>query len=310
MTPGPLDRQARSAPRCTLVILFNHPFPKNIDKLRSIYGARFHDMLFLMPLVRVDDPSVVTVYRGGFNFHGHVADAIDAIAARDSDLYLFCQDDLLLNPALTPSGFHDSVDFDRHDGFIPQPESFSGPGREDWPWNDRVLSRIAAPTSSLYGGGVEDFARHLPPLAEATERFARYGITARRYPKPYSPGVGMAAFFRRLARSPRAAALPYPLAVAFSDFFALRRDALRPVAHYLGLFAAMDLFVEVSVATAMILACRNLATLADTPWRVSIDWTDRKELLRQGATDLQTVYRNFDETLLYMHPVKLSAIAV
>src|SRR4051794_32900822 len=109
MSALPLD----GGRRCTLVILFNHPFPKNIDKLRSIYGARFPDMLFLMPIVEVDDPSVITVFRGGYNFHGHIADAVDRIAARDSDLYLFCQDDLLLNPDLTPSTFWETVDFDR-----------------------------------------------------------------------------------------------------------------------------------------------------------------------------------------------------
>jgi hypothetical protein len=117
-------------------------------------------------------------------------------------------------------------------------------------------------------------------------------------------------FSNRSAASSSLVELPYPLAVAFSDFFALRSDALRPVAHYLGLFAAMDLFVEVAVATAMILGCRDLATLGDTRWRVEVDWTDRQELAKQAPMDLQAVYAKFDETLLYKHPVKLSSIAL
>lgn len=296
------------SPRCTLVILFNHPFPKNINKLRAIYADRFDDIIFLMPVVEVDDPAVVTVYRGGFNFHGHVADSLEVLRARDSDLYLFCQDDLLLHPALTPDDFWRDAGFDRHDGFIPEPESFSGPGRENWPWNDRVLSRISDPTSLLYGGGVEAFTKHLPPADEARRRFERHGIMASAYPKAWpNPDRG-----GLLGRTPRGTPgmLPYPLAVGFSDFFALRRDALPSVGRYLGLFAAMDLFVEVSIATAMILGCEALATLADTPWQVHIDWTDRETLARTAPRDLATVYDGFSETLLYTHPVKLSSIDI
>lgn len=298
-------------PRCTLVILFNHPFPKNISKLRAIYGERFDDIVFLMPVITVDDPSVITVYRGGFNFHGHVADALDALEARGSELYLFCQDDLLLHPALTPSSFWQIADFDQHDAFIPKPESFSGPGREGWYWNDRVLSRLAEPTSSLFGGGVEAFTRHLPGADEARARFARYGIDATIYPKPWPPKLGRASLFGRAVSGAAAPALlPYPFAVAFSDFFALRHDALRPVGQYFGLFAAMDLFVEVSVPSAMILGCQHLATLTDTPWSVHIDWTDREELASRAPTDLQTVYAGFVESMLYTHPVKLSTLRI
>lgn len=297
------------APRCTLVILFNHPFPKNIGKLRAIYGERFDDIVFLMPVIRVDDPAVITVYRGGFNFHGHVADALDALEARGSELYMFCQDDLLLHPALTPSSFWQNASFDQHDGFIPEPKSFSGPGHEDWFWNDRVLSRLAEPTSPLFGGGVEAFTRHLPGVDEARVRFARYNIDAMVYPKPWPPKPGWAGLLGRAVKGKASPApLPYPLAVAFSDFFALRRDALRPVGQYLGLFAAMDLFVEVSIPSAMILGCQNVATLGDTPWSVHIDWTDRNELASRAPTDLETVYEGFGNSLLYTHPVKLSTL--
>ncbi|WP_375403464.1 hypothetical protein [uncultured Sphingomonas sp.] len=263
-----------------------------------------------MPVVTVDDPAVITVYRGGFNFHGHIADALGALEARGSELYLFCQDDLLLHPTLTPASFWEVTNFDRHDGFIPEPESFSGPGREDWPWNDRILTRLLEPTSMLHGGGVEDFTRHLPPVDEARRLFGRYGIESEKSPKPWRP-VGDGGLLGQLARrKPTTPALPYPLAVAFSDFFALRRDALRPVGRYLGLFAAMDLFVEVSVATSMILGCRQLAVLKDKPWRVHVDWTDRAELARRAPTDLATLYQAFDDALLYTHPVKLSTIEV
>lgn len=299
------------SPSCTLVVLFNHPFPKNIDKLRAIYGDRFDDIVFLMPIVTVNDPAVITVFRGGYNFHGQVADALAMLEARKNDLYLFCQDDLLLNPALTPANFWRNAHFDRYDGFLPEPESFSGPGREHWPWNDRVLSRITEPTSVLYGGGVEAFTHYLPPVEEARLRFARYGITSETAPKPWSPEPSpvRGGLLGRVTRGPALTKpLPYPLAVAFSDFFALRRDALQPVAQYFGLFAAMDLFVEVSVATAMILGCKNLCRLGDTPWQVQVDWTDRRELAKRAPQTLASAYQSFSDTLLYSHPVKLSSI--
>lgn len=41
-----------------LVIIFNHPYAKNLEKLRSIYGERFSILRFLMPFYDGNEPDV------------------------------------------------------------------------------------------------------------------------------------------------------------------------------------------------------------------------------------------------------------
>ena len=287
-------------PKTTLVIIFNHPYIENINKIKKLYEARFDDILFIVPIVRLNEPNVITVYRGSFNFHGYIADTIDFLERRESELYIFCQDDLVMNPNMTPKNFWDTVDFDLHDGFISEVVSYKNP--VEWSWNKRVLSRLADSMSATYGSGLENYLSYLPRYEEATALFKKYSLGSKSkimvWPPEQFSGLNIGA------------SLPYPLAFAFADFFALRRDALRPVVQTLGVFAAMDLFVEVSIGTAMILKCKHMATLADTPWKVVVDWGDRAEIMRRGPRNLNDLHKIFDGNTLFNHPIKLSAIDI
>lgn len=295
--------------KTTLVILFNHPFPANLPKLRAIYGQRFPDIVFVMPLVKVDDPDVVLSYRGSYDFHGLVVDALPTLRARDSDAFVFIQDDLLLNPELNASNIAEKLQLDRYDGAITNVETFWS-DTSDWSWNSRVASRLLMSMDIVYGSGVERWERLLPPAEAAAEKLAKYGVEQLRPTnrQPWRNPLGQLKYRVRVALGrTRAEEIPYPLASGFSDFFAIRRDALDTAGHLLGIFAAMNLFVETAIPTALVLGCDKLACVERNGWRCDIDWTDRKTLLAQRAK-LTDIYARFAPDMLYIHPVKLSAV--
>ena len=113
----------------------------------------------------------------------------------------------------------------------------------------------------------------------------------------------------RGSTGPRWHALPLPLAYGISDLFAVRRSSLDRLTHYLGVLASLDLFVEVAVPTALILATERLITAGDAGWQFSwapsswnsVDYTFRSLL------DLEARYPS---SQLFVHPVKLSQLAL
>ncbi len=304
-----------ASPRGCLVIIFNHPYPGNVSKLRQIYSSRFSLVVFLMPIEQMNDADVFTVYRGSYTFHGFIADARQFLSKIDVDFFVFAADDLLINPDFGERELHARLHLDRFDGYIPQFRSLSVPsvqvgniddfggdwhenGRGPWFWTGRVLSRVHAPRHQLFGSGCEAAWSYLPSREEAMRRFAAFGMSSLASPIQVS------------AASPwRNQDLPYPLAVGISDFFVVRNDALTNFYQYCGVLAALDIFVEVAVPTALVLACERLGTSADTS--LQCRWTYTRSDVPFGLLDAigySTVCQKFHDNLLFIHPVKFSQV--
>ena len=83
-----------------LSFVFNHQFEQNIPKLRTIYGERFSTIRYLSPFSTYSvDEEVIPIYETSIHFQGYFAQAYKLLP-KDCDHYIFCGDDLLLNPRL------------------------------------------------------------------------------------------------------------------------------------------------------------------------------------------------------------------
>ena len=79
--------------------VFNHQFDK-IFKLRKIYGDRFSTIKYLSPFSTFsEDDEVIPIYETSIHFQGFFAQAYSHLP-KDLDYYIFCADDLILNPQL------------------------------------------------------------------------------------------------------------------------------------------------------------------------------------------------------------------
>lgn len=307
-------------PAVCLVVMFNHAYPANIERLRRLYGKRFSRIVFLMPNQRVPDPACFTGYRGSFSSHGLVADARDFLLAQDADTYLFAADDLILNPTLDESTIVDALGLREHDGFLTRFEFLAGqclvdgptprpgwPTSRDWLWTRRVLSRLQ-PRNVMHGSGVEGHLADLPDRETALRKFLRYGAPLLRLEMPPPARRGPARLIAWRNR-PTTHELPLPLAHGISDLFAVRRARLDRLAHYLGVFAAMDLFVEVAIPTALILAVERLVTARGASWEYS--WAPSGPGVDAAPfASLADLEARFPASQLFVHPVKLSRLAL
>ena len=89
-------------PKICLSVVFNHQFEKNIPKLRNIYKERFSTIRYLSPFSKSKDPEVIPIFETSVHFQGYFAQSFSHLP-KDCDYYVFCGDDLILNPCLNES---------------------------------------------------------------------------------------------------------------------------------------------------------------------------------------------------------------
>ncbi|WBH17442.1 hypothetical protein [Sphingomonas radiodurans] len=171
-------KDGSSPPRVCVCVMMNHPYPANLPLLRRVYAGRFSELLFLIPFAEVDDPDVITVYRGSYAHAAYISDARARLSTIDCDYFLFVHDDVLLNPQFDESSFTDLLPLGRDDGFIPW--VYKTPDRlGEWIWYFALLPRLLHPKSLLFGSGIEpnNLLRYLPTADEIRAGFVRSGAT-------------------------------------------------------------------------------------------------------------------------------------
>jgi len=154
----------------------NHAFPANLPLLRRIYAGRFSHLLFFLPFVRLDDPDVVTVYRGSYTHAAFITDAMPRLSQIDCDYFVFVHDDVLLNPQLDERNFLASFPLGPDDGFIPWTHQAPA-GIDHWAWYYSLLPKLFHPKSLLFGSGIEypNLIANLPDAETIRAGFRRSG---------------------------------------------------------------------------------------------------------------------------------------
>jgi hypothetical protein len=101
--------------------------------------------------------------------------------------------------------------------------------------------------------------------------------------------------------------LKYPLVGGYSDVFIVTNNDFKSFAHYCGVFASMQLFVELAIPTSLVLAADNIVTEKNLIYKGRLLWTKEQvvELLESNGS-LINLFNNFPANCLYIHPVKLS----
>ena len=99
-----------------LSFVFNHQFEKNIPKLRSLYEDRFSSIRYLSPFSRNKDPNIIPIFETSVHFQGYFAQAHRNLP-KNCEYYVFCGDDLILNPCLNESNLIEALNC-KHSSYI------------------------------------------------------------------------------------------------------------------------------------------------------------------------------------------------
>ena len=298
------------------VFVFNHRFEQNIAKLEQLYGSRFSNRRFIMPFYRGDRSDVLPVYESSHLFQGYFAQAARALIDPQYTHYLFIADDLFLNPELNEHNILSALGAEGETAYIKGLEPLCDVSAQ---WTHGLSALQSLHRSAAYVSPTE-----LPDAAEAARRGERFGF---HFDRPITLGHLRAFGFwynrpsgwrqRKLlllrwliyyARNRFSIRLPYPMVVGYADFILVPAKHIRDFCHLCGVFAAMGTFVEVGLATALMLSCDRISTEPASSRHGIELWTPEDVRRVEDAAGFDTA-RLFDvvgKDALYVHPVKLS----
>lgn len=307
------------------VFIFNHRFERNLDKLDEMYGARFPKRTYLMPFARSDRADVCRVTETSWHFSGHVAQGLSAFVDDAATHYVFISDDLVLNPCLDATNIARELGLDAATGYI---KSLAPIDALRYEWHRALPAAIALRRN---GDGF-DWRAELPTETEARAKFSAMDLAdrlvslrapgqLRRVLTELLPAAGYltAPWAVKMYRTPT----DYPLLMGYADFFVVPAASIRRFAHFCGVFAALDLFAEVAIPTALALACDRVMTelapgarfddpdaprLPERPWRGVEFWKpgETPAFASRFSNSRQRLMDEFPDDYLYVHPVKLS----
>lgn len=305
------NSRTSSALETALVFVHNHRFEQNLDTLDRIYADRFTNLRHLVPFYQGSRPNVVPVHESSHHFQGFFAQACAELEALSCDYYLFCGDDVFINPGLTAKNIATSLHLAPDAAYI---KSIDAAVDLSLAWRHLAGALVVF----AHNSGVE-WQKELPPRSEATARFTKHELVAnslkwnsfRRGVRPKQALQLTYYLLQRLRRGRHALpleALLYPLAAGYSDFVVVPRGALRAFCSYCGVFAAMDLFAEIAIPTALVLACDYIVQESAIGQKGLELWSEAEvsAVQRRYRGKLALLVDQFPADRLYVHPVKLS----
>lgn len=321
--------------KSALVVIFNHRYEKNVPRLEAYYSPRFSSRHYLMPFARDNHRNVIGVVENGWCFSGHIAQGAPHFRANDVTHYVFLGDDLILNPLLDESNLVDALQLKVGAAYIKSLAS-ADEVRFRWPWS--IYASKSLTTAKF------DYKKELPTISEATQKLRDVGITfVSPYPRRLQDWKWLTIPFphRKLRQlhwnlkfiPPYVSFLgqyinsfgnpsQFPLVAGYSDFIVVPAENIDLFAHYCGVFAAMNMFAEVAVPTALALSCSSVQTelaigdhfgdpgarrTSTSKFRGVEFWEEGIEAFcKMHGSSWSHLMENYPEDVLYYHPVKLS----
>ena len=341
-----------------LIFLYNHCHPENIDPLERIHGKRFKDIYHLMPFYEGQKrKNVIPVYDNSFYFHSFIPQGLNEYYKEEYTHYIFVADDYLLNPLINTENFLEwfGLSSQTQGGcFYPAPfrsigNTFWGLKVKPWAYNydpqvpglnsqkelpsfKKALSRFEelgldstffkessgdSLASFYYDKGdyfypYDTYHKALQHTNPPTRGRKILGI-------PYYTYLNPLWIFRIIRNKFKPYTMSYPLIDGFSDVFVIPASKIKEFSKYCGIFAAANLFVDISIPTAMILlGCPivNGNTGVLSAFKQSILHNDTKMLTLGGNPNdpkfgynhlLDNLLADFHSSnILGLHPIKLS----
>ena len=292
-------------PKLCLCFVFNHQYEKNIPKLKEIFGNRFTTIRFLSPFSKSKDEQIIPVFETSVHFQGYFAQAYHQLP-QDCDYYVFCGDDLILNPKFDENNLIESIGC-QDAAYI----KYLNPVWEhSFAWHKFEDCNGFPPPNC-----VVPYFQFLPQRKDLIRRYDKFGIKYRNLGLHNFLGVHQRGLtYERvlkglifLMRNRLRRYINFPLIEGYSDLIIIPKPWLERFCYYCGVFAAMNLWVDAAVATSMVLACEKIIQEKDHGFKgVELWGTDQVTPEKKYDLDFKKLLDDFPIQQLYLHPVKLS----
>lgn len=292
--------------KVALLVVYNHRYDKNIPRINEIYKNSFSYIYHLMPFYDGDEKNVIPVYDSSYYFHSFISQAYTHLKNQGYTHYFVISDDLILNPAINETNLWDITGLPADYCMLPGLIEFQNCRVKKW-------SRIKDAIEYDYVQRGLEISNILPSKQEAINSFKFHGISVEPIEKETYKHLYLwkkiCKFSIYKKNVPKNISLSYPLVGGYSDICLVTADCMQNFCSYCGAFAAGNLFVEVSLPTAMVLSTRKLAFIRDLKLINGDMWSssEKEIVLRKYNNILANLLSDFPSDKMFLHPIKLSA---
>lgn len=285
-----------------LIIIFNHKYNNNLDKLRKLYSDRFSYIRFLVPFYEGTDKDVICVYENSFQFQGYIAQGYPTFKNDEVTHYLVIGDDLVLNPLITESNIDKFLKVKDEDSYI---EEFTPLNKTDyWSYQRFVEAELAFKQVGA------SYKKEIPTKDEAYTIAKQYGFSDFSLKKvKFKSATLKRQIIDSIRQRTRQFELDYPLVTGYSDFLLVSENDMLEFSRLCGVFAAMRLWVEIAIPTALMLSCKSIVFQKDIEAITEKMWKPSEfvsEFERKCEFKIENIKTNWPRNYVYLHPVKLS----
>lgn len=307
------------ADKVCLVVIFNHRFDKNLPLLRKIYGERFSEIRFLMPFYDGTDSDVIPVYESSWQFQGYLIQAYEKLKDIPCSHYLFIGDDLIIRPDFNEINFISQMNMNGKK-FLSLPFTpLNSPNKFRWYWT-AGSSKPFYDSSTSWRNSIYNYDEAMAKFNDFFGAKYKENYDEAFFGNPNEPGVtifgswneakgfvSLANYF--ITTNGNTLHIPYPMACGgvCSDIFCIDKENLLEFSRLCGVFSAMNMFVEIATPTAAVLTFKREEVTFISKESALILWgNDRIVFENKYENDLNRLYGEWQENLLFVHPVKLS----
>lgn len=301
--------------KIVLAIIYNHRYDKNIPILEKIYNGKFSHIYHIVPFYDGELTNVIPVYESSFCFSGYISQAYSHLGKMGFTHFFFVADDMLINPSINEHNIFSKLSVGKNESYIDELKSLTV--REKyWP---HLYSALCYNPNQL---GVE-IKNILPAHSKAKEILSRFGFNS----EPLSVFQFVSYIIKKIAADLYFAFrrkklkrflggekefpirhFRYPLVGGYSDILFVPNIFMADFSKYCGAFAASNLFVEIAIPTALVLASQEIKTNESINLKSGAMWkkADKANFCALYKNDLSNLLCNFPIDRLYLHPIKLS----
>lgn len=293
-----------------LVIIFNHRYDQNIDILEKIYKGRFEAIYYLVPFYDGKKENVIPVYESSFQFQGYVAQGWKEFYRETYSHYLFIGDDLILNPSINQENFFEYFKMKSESSYCPGCVPLGK--YKGWGYEGRMYNAYFS--FSQYTG--TNYQEEILSSKKAFQKVYEYGYSEEDFyltkDQLFRCNLSKMEILYFILKHPghtikllKGIPLSYPVFGGYSDIFLLHKQDIKVVSKMFGVFAAIRLFVEMAIPTAMRLQCKELQ-VGGSKSKVIWELKEKEKLEQEYLLNLNLLFREWPKEINYIHPIKLS----
>ncbi len=294
-----------------LIVLFNHRYDKNIERLEEMYRNRFSSRFYLMPFYDGNRENVIPVYENSHQFQGYLAQGFSRFYDESYEHYFIVADDMIINPEINEENYQEYFKLGEGTGYITDLYPLS-----EWSGGFERLE------NAMLVRAVHKGVNCLEELPDPEKAFAcakEKGFGSFRFPKKMVFNSTFSYNYRYWSSRSRihllarvllgiTDRLDYPYMCAYSDIFIVSGSAVREFCRICGVFAAARLHVETALPTALMLAEKRILTNADLGYRADLLWdrSRREQIGERNHWSIARLTEKWEKDMVCMHPIKLS----